>query len=71
MQHPPGQSVSIRTASNVDIGTSISVDEEGSILGYRLDDSTGAEISSEERTEEVAKYEISGLWSIQLKPRVL
>jgi flagellar M-ring protein FliF len=47
------------TASNVDIGTSISVDEEGSILGYRLDDSTGAEISSEERTEEVAKYEIS------------
>lgn len=47
------------TASNVDAGTLFSSDESGTILGYRLDDSTGAETSSEERTEEVAKYEIS------------
>ncbi len=47
------------TRSNVDIGTSSSVGEEGVILGYRLDDSSGSGMSSEERTEEVAKYEIS------------
>jgi len=47
------------TLSNVDIGTQGSVGEEGALLGYRLDDSLGAGMSSEERTEEVAKYEIS------------
>ena len=47
------------TGSNVEIGTSFDMAEDGTIIGYRLNDSDGMGVSSVERTEEVAKYEIS------------
>lgn len=47
------------TPSNVDIGTSGMPGAEGQILGYRLNDGNEPLASSEERTEEVARYEIS------------
>ena len=43
------------TFSNINAGSG----ENGGILGYRIDDSQGSSDSSEERIEEVSKYEIS------------